>query len=64
MAAGRKLIWIEEGSFYGWGCSECAWMFNPSDPGPGKSFGEMVRNVEERRHNEFASHVCVEHPRT
>jgi len=64
MPAGRKLIWIEESSFYGWGCSECAWVFSPSDPAPGKSYGEMMRNVEEQRDREFDSHVCAEHPRT
>jgi hypothetical protein len=64
MAAGRQLIWIEEGHFNGWGCSECAWVFNPSDAPTGKSLGEMIQNFEEQRDNEFASHVCANHTRT
>jgi len=64
MTARRSLIWIEKGRFHGWGCSECAWVFNASDPPIGKSFGEMLRNFEEHRDNEFASHVCAEHTRT
>jgi len=64
MAAGRKLIWIEESRFHGWGCSECAWVFNASDPPTGESFDEMLGNFEEQRDNEFASHVCAEHTRT
>jgi len=64
MAAGRKLIWIEEGRFHGWGCSECGWVFHASDPPTGKSFGEIVQNFEAQRDDEFASHVCGEHTRT
>jgi hypothetical protein len=64
MNAGRQLIWIEEDRFNGWGCSECAWAFNPTDPPTGKSLGEVMQNFEERRDNEFASHVCAEHTRT
>ena len=64
MAAGRQLKWIEEGPFNGWGCSECAWVFNHSDPPTGKSLGEMIQNFDEQRDNEFASHVCTEHTRT
>src|ERR1035441_10915826 len=26
----RKLVWIEQQRFRGFGCSECAWVFNPS----------------------------------
>jgi hypothetical protein len=62
MAATRKLIWMEENRFQGWGCSECLWVFNPSGS-PGNSFAEMVRNVELQRDKEFTSHVCAEHPR-
>ena len=64
MAAARQLIWIEEGRFNGWGCSECAWVFNsPDDPPTGKSLGEMMQNFEEQRDKEFASHVCAGHTR-
>ena len=60
----RTLIWIEQPRFQGFGCSECAWVFNsPSSPA-GKSFDEMMRNFELQRDKEFALHVCADHPRT
>jgi hypothetical protein len=59
----RKLVWIEEQHFQGWGCSECAWVFNPSGAPTGKSLDEMKENYEERRDKNFAAHVCKEHPR-
>jgi hypothetical protein len=58
----RKLIWIEEQSFWGWGCSECAWVFNASGSPAGNSLDEMKRNYERRRDEEFATHACAEHP--
>jgi len=62
-AMSRKLVWVEQPSFRGWGCSECAWVFNPSGAPTGKSFNESVRNFELQRDKEFASHVCAKHPR-
>jgi hypothetical protein len=59
----RKLVWIEEQRFRGWGCSQCAWMFNPSGSPTGKSLDEMKQNYEQQRDKEFTSHVCAEHPR-
>jgi hypothetical protein len=59
----RKLVWIEQPRFRGWGCSECAWVFNPSGPPTGKSFDEMMRNFELQRDREFTLHVCADHPR-
>jgi hypothetical protein len=59
----RKLVWIEEQRFIGWGCSECAWLFNPSGSPIGKSLDEMIQNYEEWREKEFAVHVCAEHSR-
>jgi hypothetical protein len=59
----RKLEWIEKKHFRGFGCSECAWVFNPSGAPDGKSFDEMMQNFELRRDNEFKSHVCADHPR-
>jgi hypothetical protein len=59
----RKLVWIEEQSFYGWGCSECSWVFNPSGSPTGKSLDEMKENYERQRDRDFATHVCTEHPR-
>jgi hypothetical protein len=62
MVALRKLAWIEEDRFRGWGCSECAWVFNPSGAPTGKSFNESVRNFELQRDKEFTSHVCAGSP--
>jgi hypothetical protein len=59
----RKLVWIEEQRFSGWGCSECAWVFNPSGPPIGDSLHEMMQNYEWHRDIEFATHFCAEHPR-
>jgi hypothetical protein len=59
----RKLAWIEEHRFQGWGCSECAWVFNPSGGPIGKSIDEMKENYELRRDKDFAVHVCAEHLR-
>jgi hypothetical protein len=63
MAATRKLIWIEENRFRGWGCSECPWRFNPSGSPTGNSFDEMIWNFELQRDKAFTSHVCAEQPR-
>ena len=64
MAELRKLVWIEEDRFRGWGCSECAWVFEPSGPRTSKSYDELLRKFEAQRDKEFASHVCAKHPRT
>ena len=58
----RNLVWIEGIHFKGFGCSGCAWVFNPSDP-TGNSFDEMMRNFELQRDREYSSHVCADHPR-
>jgi hypothetical protein len=62
MATLRKLRWIEEEHFRGWRCSECAWMFNSSEPPVGRSFNKMLDNYALLRDKEFAAHVCAEHP--
>jgi hypothetical protein len=59
----RQLIWLKEQRFSGWGCSECAWVFNPSGPPVGKALDEMKQNYERQRDKDFAAHVCAEHPR-
>ena len=59
----RKLVWIEQQRFRGWGCSECAWVYNPSGAPAEKSFEEMMRNFELQRDREFTLHVCANHPR-
>jgi hypothetical protein len=58
----RKLVWIEQPHFGGFGCSECGWRFKPFNDPTGKSFDEMARNFEAQRDREFASHVCADHP--
>jgi len=60
MAALRKLVWIEHDRFQG--CSECAWVFNPSGAPTGKSLDESKRNFELQRDKEFTLHVCADHP--
>ena len=60
----RKLVWIEQPRFRGFGCSECAWVFNASGAPSGQSFDEMMRNFELQRDQEFRLHVCPDHPRT
>ena len=57
----RKLIWIEQQRFRGFGCSECGWLFNSPSVPAGESFDEMVRNFESRRDREFALDVCADH---
>ena len=58
----RMIMWIDEPYFQGFGCSECAWAFNPSGPPVGNSLQEMKEDFARRRDNEFAAHVCAEHP--
>jgi Fe-S-cluster-containing hydrogenase component 2 len=63
MAALRKLVWIEHSRLRCWGCSECAWVFNPFGALTGKSLDESIRNFELQRDKEFTLHVCADHPR-
>ncbi len=57
----RRMIWIEQERFRGFGCSECGWRFKPSGEPTCKSFDEMMRNFELQRDMEFESHVCADH---
>jgi hypothetical protein len=59
----RKLVWVEGQGAAGWGCSECPWMFTPSDPITGESIDETVRKLQTQLYDDFASHACAEHPR-
>ena len=59
----RKLIWVEQQRFRGFGCSECGWRFESSETPSGKSFEEMMRNFESQRDKAFRSHVCADHRR-
>jgi hypothetical protein len=62
-SSSRKLVLVEGQSFVRWGCTECAWVFNPSDLLTGKSLDEMKRNFQLQLSEEFASHACAQHPR-
>jgi hypothetical protein len=59
----RKLVWIENQSFQGFGCSECNWVFETFSAFVGESLEEMKQKYAAQRDNEFAAHVCVKHPR-
>ena len=60
-SSSRKLVWVEERSFVGWGCSECAWVFNLASLPTGKPLDEMKRNFQMQLSEDFASRVgnCV-----
>ncbi|MFZ3200479.1 MAG: hypothetical protein WA175_04945 [Candidatus Acidiferrales bacterium] len=58
----RKLVWIDRKYMGGWGCSECAWVFNPSGAPTGKSLDEVIEVYKQQRDAEFTSHVCADHP--
>jgi Zn-finger protein len=60
---GRKLVLSEVRGFSVWGCSECAWVFNPSESPVGRTIEEMIQNHERQRDKDSAAHVCAEHPR-
>jgi hypothetical protein len=63
-SSSRKLVWVEERSFVGWGCSECAWVFNLLDDLPIRtSLCEIERIFKLQLSDEFASHACAIHPR-
>ena len=60
----RKLVRVEGQGFRGWwGCSECAWVFNPFGPSADESLDEMKRTFKKQLSAEFDSHACAEHPR-
>jgi hypothetical protein len=59
----RKMVWAQRPNFQGWACTECAWIFNPKGALVGESIDEMKMNYELQRDEEFAAHICAEHPR-
>jgi hypothetical protein len=59
----RKLAWVEGQKVAGWGCSNCAWVFHPSDFPSGKSLDEWAAHAQLQLDNDFDSHNCGEHPR-
>ena len=58
----RKLVWIENQKFQGFGCSQCNWVFQPSGPPVGESLAKMIKAFEDQREEEFAAHVCLGQP--
>ena len=58
----RTLKWVETHKFMGFGCSECAWVFDPSGLALGKSLEEMKKTYETQRDKEFDAHACINHP--
>jgi hypothetical protein len=54
----RKLVWIEEPHFGGFGCSACGWRFKLPEEPTGVSLDAMIEIIELRRDKEFISHVC------
>jgi hypothetical protein len=58
----RELKWIEKPNFWGWGCSECAWVFDATGTPTGESIDKMMQNYKQQRDRDFAGHVCAEHP--
>lgn len=59
----RQMIGIKTACREGWGCSPCAWTFSPSDPLRGSILEKMKQTCLSQREREFASHICVAHPR-
>jgi hypothetical protein len=57
----RKLVWIENANFEGFGCSECNWVFKPANAIVTESLDEMKRKYEAERDKEFSAHVCAQH---
>ena len=55
----RRLVWIENQNFQGFGCSECNWMFKPTTALLHESLDQMKEKFEAERGKEFVAHVCV-----
>jgi hypothetical protein len=60
-AMARNLVWIKNETFQGFGCSECHWVFEPTNAvfGFGRSIYDMKQAYEAERDKEFAAHVCA-----
>ena len=60
----RKLVWVEGQQVAGWGCSNCAWVFHPSNLPSGKSLNQLTEHLHRQLADEFASHNCADYPRS
>jgi rubredoxin len=58
-----KLVWVEGESFAGWGCAECGWTFNPSEPPIGESLDEVKEHFQAQLSKQFLSHSCASRSR-
>jgi hypothetical protein len=56
------MVWVETTGFLGWGCSQCAWKFNPTGVPAGTTIAEMKQHYQQQRDDEFLSHRCVDYP--
>jgi hypothetical protein len=61
-SSSRKLVWLEEQTIHGWGCSECGWVFRVPGPPLGDSLNKRVRQFEGQLSEEFAVHDCAAYP--
>ncbi len=57
----RTLVWIEQPTQAGWGCSHCAWVFHSAGPPIGETLEEMKRNFQMQLLKEFNAHQCAQH---
>ena len=58
----RKLVWIENQKFQGYGCSQGNWVFQPSGAPVGESLAKMIKAFEDQREKEFTAHLCLRQP--
>ena len=59
----RKLVWVEGQKVAGWGCSNCVWVFRPSNLPIGNTLDELAAHAQRQLDSEFSSHNCAEHTR-
>jgi hypothetical protein len=57
----RRLVWVKTKDFQGYGCSQCAWVYQSSAALVGDSIETIKREYELQRDKEFFAHVCAEH---
>jgi hypothetical protein len=58
----REKVRLETKGFLGWGCSECAWKFDPEGMPAGATIAEMKQHYQRQRDDEFQSHRCADYP--
>jgi hypothetical protein len=63
-SSSRKLVWIEEQGIGGWGCSNCSWVFHPSNLPVGNSLNDLTTHAQRQLDKEFSSHNCAEYQRS